>query len=400
MCQLNPFTLPCCGRTYVDVDKHPSCPANWPKEKCPKELCIQFGVSEPIHRTSGMCWRCSGGSEPAFNYAKVTLGLEERTPQDRRRETEEGGECWSCNSIYGCHKCGSKKPDPWAVFDHSEYAASPPPPTKNVRRRPESAYDVKKRTKAKGKDIKKEVNTRTTRSSSLRTPGRVTKSYNYPPQARPGSSRTRASFYDKPDFLGYPPPGSSYLPSPADSMHLLQSPFEPEYTQPSMHPSLPGTPREHAQDSQELFNGMSHTAYADNSPMRRRTPGTGYSNQFLSPTGSLQALGRSPLAKMENASELSPTSQYASPNKLGSPIHFAQKAEISQEQRLNTILQQMPQHDGLQRSPSDEYSYLNAGYPAHSGMSDHQMQKTMPDVAYMNAGHSYVSSTSHLVCNS
>src|SRR4051812_27766361 len=116
MCLVKPYTLPCCRRVYVDTFRLPSCPAVWPREKCPAELCIQVRGFEPEHRETGECRRCLGLPEPAFNFAKVTLGLEERTPQDRRRETEEGGACWSCQSIYGCQSCGSKKPDPWEAL--------------------------------------------------------------------------------------------------------------------------------------------------------------------------------------------------------------------------------------------------------------------------------------------
>jgi hypothetical protein len=429
MCRVHPFTFPCCRRVYVDVEHYPSCPASWPEEKCPAELTIQTKAFEPEHRSSGICWRCSGSPEPAFNYAKVTLGLEERTPQDRRRETEEGGACWSCNSAYDCHQCGSKKPDPYAVLDRSKFAPTPPPPTKNVRRRPESAYDVKKRTRAKGKDIKKEINTRARRSSSLRTPARVTKPYNHPPQARTSSSQGKSTFYGQPKFPGYPPSGTSFLPSPADSMRFMQSPIVPDHAQPSMYPSLPATPPNHLQDAQSSFNGMSHMAYAaNNSPVIRGTYNNGFLGHHISPAGSYRALSSSPLTKMETASDLSPKTMYGSPTKLGSPFQFvprssqtAQNAQnagmnygsrprndsISEEARLDIILQHMPQNDGLtanfdhlQQSPVGGYTYHNARYALHSDVSDRGMQEKDPDITQTNENHLYVSATSHLVINS
>lgn len=120
MCQVIPFTLPCCRRVYVSITRLPSCPASWPKLKCPPELCIQVRGIEPEERSTGECWRCKAEAtgkfgtdreylRPAIDKAGVVLGLEELGIGGRRRMVEEGGHCWFCNAKGGCGECGAKE---------------------------------------------------------------------------------------------------------------------------------------------------------------------------------------------------------------------------------------------------------------------------------------------------
>lgn len=117
MCQIVPFSLPCCRRTYVAISKVPSCPDNWPKSKCPPELCIQI-CYEPDERETGVCWRCRADRagvpdelretlRPGIDNADVVVGLEELNADDRRKIAERGGHCWFCGSRNGCGTCGT-----------------------------------------------------------------------------------------------------------------------------------------------------------------------------------------------------------------------------------------------------------------------------------------------------
>ena len=122
MCQVTPFTLPCCRRIYVSIARLPSCPETWPKAKCPPELCIQlrgYYASGAEHKPVGICWRCKAilqdklGAErerlrPGIDKAFVVPGLVELTPSDRRRLAEAAGECWFCGTR-GCDMCAGKK---------------------------------------------------------------------------------------------------------------------------------------------------------------------------------------------------------------------------------------------------------------------------------------------------
>lgn len=120
MCQVIPFTLPCCRRVYVSVSRLPSCPASWPKSKCPPELCIQVRGVEPEERSTGECWRCKAEAagksgfdkdmlRPGIDKAYIVLGLEELGIVGRRRVVEEGGHCWFCNARGGCGECGARE---------------------------------------------------------------------------------------------------------------------------------------------------------------------------------------------------------------------------------------------------------------------------------------------------
>jgi hypothetical protein len=117
MCQILPFTLPCCRRIYVEVSKLPSCPDAWPEKKCPPELCIQVRGYETEDRDSGTCWRCQAeiagvlGEErenlrPEIDSAMIVHGLDEVGVSGRRRMAEEGGKCWYCGAAAGCQYCG------------------------------------------------------------------------------------------------------------------------------------------------------------------------------------------------------------------------------------------------------------------------------------------------------
>lgn len=124
MCQVTPFTLPCCRRIYVSILKLPSCPTTWPKSKCPAELCIQLGGYEAAHaqhRELGTCWRCDAHMAGVTGYARERLrpgvdkafivpGLEELSPADRRKLAEADGKCWFCGTK-GCDMCGGRKFD-------------------------------------------------------------------------------------------------------------------------------------------------------------------------------------------------------------------------------------------------------------------------------------------------
>ena len=125
MCQLTPFTLPCCRRIYVVVKKISTCPDEWPRLKCPPELCLQIGTHESSsaeHKNEGVCWRCKAllagitgekreGLRPVIDQARLVEGLEETTPEQRRRRVEASGRCWFCMSDASkrsCDMCGVK----------------------------------------------------------------------------------------------------------------------------------------------------------------------------------------------------------------------------------------------------------------------------------------------------
>ena len=125
MCQVTPFTYPCCNRIYVLVEKLPNCPADWPKSKCPQELCIQIIDTETAQvkqSSTGICWRCKSTAEgktgperemmrPEIDRAVIVDGLEELDVVDRRQRAEAGGNCWYCGSRHGCSKYGTNKSD-------------------------------------------------------------------------------------------------------------------------------------------------------------------------------------------------------------------------------------------------------------------------------------------------
>ncbi|KAE9369450.1 hypothetical protein N431DRAFT_48143 [Stipitochalara longipes BDJ] len=119
MCQVLPFTLPCCRRTYVEVSKLPSCPDAWPEKKCPPELCIQVRY-DAEDRDNGTCWRCQANISgilgearenlrPEIDSAMIVHGLDELGVSGRRKIAEEGGTCWYCGAKAGCQYCAPIK---------------------------------------------------------------------------------------------------------------------------------------------------------------------------------------------------------------------------------------------------------------------------------------------------
>jgi hypothetical protein len=122
MCQVTPFTYPCCKRIYVLVEKLPNCPTDWPRRKCPQELCIQVidvETAQVKRSSSGICWRCKAAADgktgperenmrPEIDRAAVVEGLEELDVAERRQRSEAGGNCWFCGAKHGCSSCGQK----------------------------------------------------------------------------------------------------------------------------------------------------------------------------------------------------------------------------------------------------------------------------------------------------
>lgn len=132
MCQILPFTLPCCRRIYVEVSKLPSCPDVWPEKKCPPELCIQVRY-EAEDRDAGTCWRCQaqiGGVvgqarenlRPEIDSAMIVHGLDEVGVSGRRRIAEEGGTCWYCGAMAGCQYCAPTKDEVGAEQENPDVA--------------------------------------------------------------------------------------------------------------------------------------------------------------------------------------------------------------------------------------------------------------------------------------
>ncbi|KAF7874422.1 uncharacterized protein EAF02_008399 [Botrytis sinoallii] len=123
MCLIRPFRYTCCDRTYVEVSKlDSSCPDGWPLEKCPEDLCLVHGsrVRDQRWLLQGTCWRCQAMSEglegddyearrPPIDNAFVVEGLENCSPEGRRRRTEHAGNCWFCGAssdgVRDCESC-------------------------------------------------------------------------------------------------------------------------------------------------------------------------------------------------------------------------------------------------------------------------------------------------------
>lgn len=146
MCQIAPFTLPCCRRVYVLAKKISTCPDEWPKKKCPAELCLQVGSQDPSlveQRSEGTCWRCLAhwdrktGEErermrPTIDRAELVEGLEETTPLERRRRVEASGICWFCMGEPTSHGCDMCEVHPES--SRYSYTSMRPPPAKVSRR--------------------------------------------------------------------------------------------------------------------------------------------------------------------------------------------------------------------------------------------------------------------------
>lgn len=173
MCCVLPFTMPCCRRTYVAITRTPSCPSDWPKSKCPADLCIQAGY-EPEERNSGACWRCRaqmlGASaedretmRPAIDTAGVVVGLEELGPAERRHFVERNGVCWFCASKPGCTTCKVVKLDDEDDDENTGYKRS----RLDIDR--EDKQRATKRLKIEGRITRSRA--KMTASSSLAPPG-------------------------------------------------------------------------------------------------------------------------------------------------------------------------------------------------------------------------------------
>jgi hypothetical protein len=166
MCQINPFTLPCCRRVYVEISRLPSCPDAWPKLKCPSELCIQVRAFEPEDKPTGTCWRCKAAAagkighernkmRPGVDSAEIVVGLEEPTVQQRRQMAEDDGKCWFCSAQGGCTTCGSKRIPEDVIPD--EAAA----PTASITPLPKRARHESEAKRGRRKKVKVEANEHT-----------------------------------------------------------------------------------------------------------------------------------------------------------------------------------------------------------------------------------------------
>jgi len=170
MCQIVPFTLPCCRRTYVSVEKLPSCPDAWPKKKCPQDLCIQIRGYFPERRVTGMCWRCRAQTRgevgearesmrPVIDDAVVVVGLEELDVPRRKSRAEEKGNCWYCGAKKNCKSCkrDNENEDSAPIIREEQ---DPPPAVGKKRGRDSKDHEDgkdKKDKKGKGKVQNKRV---------------------------------------------------------------------------------------------------------------------------------------------------------------------------------------------------------------------------------------------------
>lgn len=113
------------------------CPSDWPKTKCPKELCFQIG-SQADDRDEGTCWRCKAAEAgiPTEHRESLRPGIDsadvERfilTPEERRSQMEEDGFCWFCG-----HRCGCESCEPAKGEDRSLLGKNRPPPAVEERK--------------------------------------------------------------------------------------------------------------------------------------------------------------------------------------------------------------------------------------------------------------------------
>ncbi|KAG9231425.1 hypothetical protein BJ875DRAFT_118140 [Amylocarpus encephaloides] len=285
MCQLTPFTMSCCQHIYVCVKKLPSCPADWPRRKCPADLCIRTHAWKGEER-EGECWRCSAKREgldddarearrPVIDHAEVVLGFEEITPLERRAMTQDDGRCWFCCSMGGCQSCGAKKVGSYEPEQTIEpdMVASPKPTSSTKRKRADSAYDVKK-SKRRGSRKRKHVEPKEEEEPAHTTPSHftrskategfplcstrimepeidplLTQSATYGDMAYPGASNfnTGASYPDLPTASS-----DNWLsPAPRGGASNLQSPFPQGPPSASLHgqPGYNNSPSVHDYDT-------------------------------------------------------------------------------------------------------------------------------------------------------
>ena len=201
MCQVTPFTYPCCKRIYILIEKLPNCPADWPRSKCPQELCIQIIDTETAQvkqSSMGICWRCKAAAEgktgperesmrPEIDKAIIVEGLEELDVADRRRRAEAGGNCWYCGARHGCSTCGTKKSD--------TAIEAPSPDLQRRKRRSEEPEGLKKKLKVSG---------------GMRSPSRSWPLLNNIPQL---AFRRPGSIFTEPQYLPTPNPAQDGFPT-------------------------------------------------------------------------------------------------------------------------------------------------------------------------------------------
>ncbi|KAF8866065.1 hypothetical protein BDZ45DRAFT_331731 [Acephala macrosclerotiorum] len=242
MCQVIPFTLPCCRRVYVSISRLPSCPASWPKSKCPPELCIQVRGTEPEARPTGVCWRCKAQADgktgfekdmlrPGIDKAYIVLGLEELGITGRRRQVEEGGHCWFCNARGGCKECGADEMKPEDQQSRGIREETPSSSKKRHREpRPEKERAHHKRVK-----IEKSEAGPSTPRSMISTPRAPISNPAYSPPTNPSS---------------YPEPNSSMMWQPP--MHS-NSHFSAGYNYGASSPSQGMAPQQQTPPNQSAM---------------------------------------------------------------------------------------------------------------------------------------------------
>ncbi|CZR57413.1 uncharacterized protein PAC_07302 [Phialocephala subalpina] len=253
MCQAIPFTLPCCRRVYVSISRLPSCPASWPKSKCPPELCIQVRGTEPEERPTGVCWRCKAQAagktgfekdmlRPGIDKAYIVLGLEELGITGRRRQVEEDGHCWFCNARGGCKECGAHEIKPEDQQSRGMREETPIGKKRHREPRPERERTHNKRVKVE----KSEAGPSTPRSM-FSTPRAPTSNLAYSPPINAGS---------------YPDPNVSMMWQP--QMHPGQ--YGPGYNHDASSPYQGMTPQQQTPPNQRaMFNQPGSGSWNPNS---------------------------------------------------------------------------------------------------------------------------------------
>ncbi|KAG9249153.1 hypothetical protein BJ878DRAFT_89589 [Calycina marina] len=184
MCQVTSVVYPCCSRVYSLVKKISTCSEDWPKVKCPPDICLATpgdsgeAAHVIVYRDRGTCWRCQAEAlglndgdreelRPAFDAAPLAESADiVTTTLQRRQRSEASGRCWWCNGQLGRCRCGMEghslrnpdcgcDEDGLTLRNHHRLATSiaPPPPPNNhshrgeKRRHPTSANIPSKKPK-------------------------------------------------------------------------------------------------------------------------------------------------------------------------------------------------------------------------------------------------------------